>query len=500
MSPPFKSPKARAQDVGHQRNFNSFSGSRQQQYPFNPLSLNPLLPPQIPIPSTPQSSSLSSTMSPAGDIPHAYPPTPVDQLHYIDPFKNQKVAYYIPAFAPNGIPIYVPYTEDQLVYASPPQTPAMSDASLSHQPQYPRGQQYAFPQQYSRNQSVQRGRPAHRADIGSPQPTFADQQQPPLTGIGISTGPSIVGPPYVPPPMKRRNSLPPNNKPNVSVQRTAPVVSSDSSSYTPSSSTNSQGLAGSMSSLGESDVFEEEEFFQQRQGQYALSTETSETPRPSVSGANGVLRSPGGKSDVADKVPAGKSYAAALLNTTAMKSPTMTQFVPVKKEGTVNAADKKSVNGIVKTPTISFESPTPKKENKKDIRDDVSSRSTSPLDSHRKSSSSTMIWSNIIQPTSSLEPTPISPSVPHARRASIVSTASASPKKPARQTPATNKSEQPRKSSVLTIPDNVTVDSSGPKKKKGRKKRPQKDNNSIVSTTAITNGVSIRRQSIPVNA
>jgi len=60
-SPPFKSPKSRA--LEDPRNFNSFGGSR-HQYTFNPLNLNPALPPQVPIPSTPQ-SSMSSNMSPS---------------------------------------------------------------------------------------------------------------------------------------------------------------------------------------------------------------------------------------------------------------------------------------------------------------------------------------------------------------------------------------------------------------------------------------------------
>ena len=250
-SPPFKSPKSRA--LEDQRNFNSF-GSR-QPYPFNPLNLNPPLPPQVPIPSTPQ-SGMSNNMSPAGDMHHAYPPTPVDQLHYIDPFKNRQVAYYIPAFAPNGLPVYVPYTEDPVVYASPPQTPAMSETSLSHQPQYPRTQPYVFPQQYSRGHSIQRGRQPHREeDALSPTSTFADPQ--PLTGIGITT-PSLITP-YIPPlPVKRRNSLPANNKPNVPV-RPPNIITTTTESYTTSSS---QGSAESMSSVGYSDVFEEE-FFNQ---------------------------------------------------------------------------------------------------------------------------------------------------------------------------------------------------------------------------------------------
>ena len=489
-SPPFKSPKARAQDA--QRGYNGFSASRQPSYPFNPLSLNPLLPPQIPIPTTPQSSGLSSTMSPAENITQAYPPTPVDQLHYIDPFKNPKVAYYIPAFAPNGIPIYVPYTEDPLVYASPPQTPAMSDASLSHQPQYPRPQQFVFQPQYSRNQSVQRGRTPHRVDIGSPQQPLRDEQ--PLTGIGINTSSSVNGPPYVPPPMKRRNSLPPNNKPNISVERKP--MTTDTASYTPICP-NSQGLAGSISSLGGSDVFEEADHAFDARTEYTSSSQTTEPSRASVSID---LRSPSGKSDVSDRMPAGKSYAAALLNanTNSAKSPTMTQFAPVKKDGQVNG-EKKLVNGVVngiKTPTLTFESPTPKKETRKEIKDDVSSRSTSPLDKHRKSSSAT-VWGNSLHPISSIETLASPMTVTQTRRASIVSTTSNSPKKPTRPS-----KPESRKASIITIPDNIPANQVPQKKNKRRNKQRKaiKENNSVASTASMTNGVTTRRQSIATNA
>jgi hypothetical protein len=474
-SPPFKSPKSRAQDSGH-RNYNGYNGSRQPSYPFNPLNLNPLLPPQMPIPATPQSNGMSNTMSPAENITQAYPPTPVDQLHYIDPFKN-KVAYYIPAFAPNGMPIYVPYTDDPLLYASPPQTPAMSDATLSHQPQYPRPQQFVFPQQYSRNQSVQRGRTPHRADIESLQQSLRDEQ--PLTGIGISSPPS-VGPPYVPQP-KRRNSLPPNNKPNTPVPR-KPLVT-DNLSFTPSSTT-TQGLAGSISSLGGSDVFEEGEY---GRTDYSLSP-TSES-RPSVV-SNGTMRSPSGKSDLTDKLPAGKSYAAALLNVTA-KSPLISPTTPVKRDMQMNG-EKKSINGI-KTPTLTFESPTPKKETK-EIRDDTSTRSSSPLDNHRRSSAST-VWSNSLHPVSSIESSPMSPTL-QTRRASIVSTTSNSPRKPTRPVAK----PESRKSSIITIPD-TPADQLPPKKtKKHRKRKPIKENNNVASTASMMNGVSARRQSIATNA
>jgi hypothetical protein len=509
-SPPFKSPKARAQDTGHQRHFNSFGGSR-QQYPFNPLNLNPPMHSQGPIPSTPQSgmsSSMSSTMSPTGDIHHAYPPTPVDQLHYIDPFKNRQVAYYIPAWAPNGLPVYVPYTEDSMTYASPPQTPAMSETSLSHQPQYPRNPAYGYPQQsYQRGQSVHRGRPVHRAgDVGSPS-TFRDPQ--PLTGIGITTpGMSSVGPPYIPPPMKRRNSLPKDSRPNVPIRPAKTIIDS----YTPSPSTISQGLAGSMSSVGGSDVFEED-FFDRRYMDDL--PEASETPRPNqVNGVNKneEMRSPGSSKVESPGLPAGKSYAAALLNSAiipvkAQSSPTLTHAVKKDTLATGITIEKEKkrtsvVNG--KLPSISLDAPTspPSSPPKKVDSDRVSIRSASPTDLQRKGSMNMTPWTNSLHPipTATVGSTPTSPIMGQARRLSVQSTTSNSPKKTNRLAP--NAKVESRRSSIVTIPDSVKTETAPiPAKKRNTKRKAQKkkENNNTV-TAPIINGISTRRQSISASA
>jgi len=494
-SPPFKSPKARAQDMGQQRLYNSFGASR-QQYPFNPLNLNP--PGQVPVPSTPQSgmSSSISSISPAGDMHNAYPPTPVDQLHYIDPFKNRQLTYYIPAFAPNGLPVYVPYTEDPLIYASPPQTPAMSDASLSHQPQYPRSQQFGFPpQQYYRGQSTQRGRPTHRAGDAESPSTFRDAQ--PLTGIGITTPAlSTVGPPYVPQPMKRRNSLPPNNRPNVPVR---PLKSTTDSSYTPSSSSISQGLATSMGSVGGSDVFEEE-YLDQRYLEDL--PEVSETPRPSTQ-VNGVGKSEAMRSPKASPVlPTGKSYAAALLNITPATptkaqslSPTLSAKAQPASSNHVSEKDKKTNEINDKPPFLTLAVPTSPLLSPKSVN---STRLTSPADVYRKPSGAQLPWSNntlhpmAMSPTS---PTPTSPTTTNARRLSIHSnTSTNSPKKGSRPT---SKSELGRKPSIATIADSTsttTTESTTPKKSKKRRNQRKKDN-------TVANGlVNTRRQSVTTNA
>ena len=479
-SPPFKSPKPRAEDL---RNFNSFGGSR-PHYPFNPLNLNSQLPQQIPIPTTPQ--SMSGNMSAAGDMHNAYPPTPIDQIHYIDPFKNPQVAYYIRAFSANGLPLYVPYTEDPVVYASPPQTPAMSETSLSHQPQYPRMQPYVFPQQYSRGQSVQRGRQPHREeDVVSPTSTFRDQ---PLTEIEITTpGISTISPTYIPPPMKRRNSLPPNNKPNVPVHST----SSTPESYTPSSSSLSQGLAGSMSSVGGSDVFEEEFF----DGRYAEeSPAITETPRPAVNGSG---KSNSGKSPGTAKespgLPAGKSYAAALLNAAPAKSPTQP---PVKRDTLpplVTIPEKEKMKaGSVKSPSINVtNSPTMTFQ-----RDEApaSSPIASPID-HRRGST---VWNNTLHP-SSAETTPISPTnVIQARRPSVHSITSNSPKKLNRL--GSNTKSESRKGSIISIPEPVEVPATPTPGKKRRKAKNNKKKESVNSNTnangATINGTLNRRQSV----
>jgi Cid1 family poly A polymerase len=212
-SPPFKSPKTRAQDVRYQ-GFN-------RQYGFG---LTPLV-------TVPQSQQQTGEAN--------FPPTPVEQTHYLDPFKNPKT-YYVPAFSPNGFPVYVPYSEDSIIYASPPQTPAMSDPPNTY-PRTPHPVQNAYPPPAS-------VRP----------PAQQDAQQPP----------QIISPPYIPPPIKRRNSLPANNKPNGPVRVTSTIPSSevkttggDSSEYTtPSSGTSAVGEQ-SMSSVGSDD---EEGYFTPR--------------------------------------------------------------------------------------------------------------------------------------------------------------------------------------------------------------------------------------------
>ena len=519
-SPPFKSPKTRAED-GRTGGFqgSSFGGSR-QQYPFNPLNLNP---PMVaggqvmPIPSTPQ-SSMSSTMSPAGDMHHAYPPTPIDQLHYID-LKNRQT-YYIPAYAPNGVQLYFPYTEDSMVYASPPQTPAMSETSLSHQPQYPRGQPYVFPQQYSRGQSVQRGRTPHRVeDVGSPTSGFRDPP-PPLTGIGITTtGLSSIPSPYIPvPQMKRRNSLPPNNKPNVASHPVKSTTSTTTESFTPNSSTTSQGLAGSMSSIVDSDVFEEE-FFHNGQYSDGHPLSSSETPRPakdkpSTTTKSDIQRSPGQVKDVtsistAGVLPAGKSYAAALLNTApppTIKSPV--QPTATRKESLAPPAiplpNGKKMKSNSKIPPISLDTALPSSPTKKTV-DPVMS---SPLEVHHTRPSPptavTTVWNNGLHPL--MEPT--SP-IAVARRPSMQSIVSTSPKKSSRIAGTTR--DNPRIGSIVQIPaaaESVVQTELPPppptstgKKSRKNKKNLKKKENDTTTTTSTTNGVVItRRQSVATNA
>ena len=496
-SPPFKSPKARAQDMG-QRNFNSFGASR-QQYPFNPLNLNPTLPAQMPVPSTPQSgmSSSMSSVSPAGDMHNAYPPTPVEQLHYVDPFKNRHLTYYIPAFAPNGMPVYVPYTEDPLIYASPPQTPAMSDASLSHQPMYPRSQQYGLqPQPYYRGQSIQRGRSIHRAGDAESPPTFHDAQ--PLTGIGIST-PSLStdGPPYVPQPMKRRNSLPPNNRPNVPVR---PPKSTTESSYTPSPSSISQGLAGSMSSVGGSDVFDDE-YLDHRYLQDL--PESSETPRPSAE-VNGdeqnEQRSPN-TAKASPVLPTGKSYAAALLNitpATPVKTQPLSPTISVKGQpapaSTGSEKEKKTSEASSKSPSLTLAVPISPLLSPKSTG---SGNPTSPIELARKSSGNQLPWSNTLHPMviPTTGSTPTSPTALAARRPSIQSmTSTNSPKKTTRPT---SKPELGRKPSIATIPDTTSISTTeSTTQKKSRKKR-----NSKKKDNTVANGiVNTRRQSVTTSA
>ena len=472
----------------------------------------------MPIPSTPQ-SSMSSTMSTAGDIHHAYPPTPVDQLHYIDPFKG-RVAYYIPGFAPNGLPLIVPYTDESVVYASPPQTPAMSETSLSHQPQYPRGQQYAFPQQYSRGQSVQRGRTPHRVeDVGSPTSGFRDPSTS-LTGIRINTtGMSGITSPYVPVQMKRRNSLPPNNKPNVASH--AVKSSTTTESFTPNSSSTSQGLAGSMSSLVDSDVFEEDFF--DRKGQFASDPRppSSETPRPTTEKAvastkSDVQRSPGqvkdGPPSTGGVLPAGKSYAAALLN---IAPPLKSPVQPAARKESLAApavpltnGEKRKSSGKVPPISIDTTSTIASSPPKKTIEPAMP---PSPVENTTRPSppAAPSVWNNSLHP---LQAEPTSP-VAVTRRPSTQSVVSNfSPKKAGRVGGTTRDTRT--MGAVIQIPAEPAVQSDLPtppttgkknrKNKKNLKKKEQADaaaNASAPATTVTTNGVvPTRRQSVATNA
>ena len=497
-SPPFKSPKTRTEDGrGAVFQSSSFGGSR-QQYPFNPLNLNPpMMSTQgMPIPSTPQ-SGMSSNMSSAGDIHHAYPPTPSDQLNYVDPFKNRQFAYYIPAFAPNGLQVYVPYSEDPVVYASPPQTPAMSETSLSHQPQYPRSQPFMFPQQYSHGQSVQRGRTPHRVEeVGSPTMGFRDPSAS-LTGTGINTAEtSAVASPYIPTQIKRRNSLPPNNKPNVAnrpVKSTAPMES-----FTPDSSATSQGLAGSISSIVDSDAFEEEFF---GRGQCDGRSPSSETPSPSTNKQLppkvDVQHSPGRVKDAVTTgglPPAGKSYAAALLNAgPAIKSP----IQPAQKDSlatpTIPLTNCEKRKSNSKIPPLSLDTTTPSSPAKKTV-DPVAS---SPAEVHtRPCQPATTVWNNglhlLIEPTSPIVQT---------RRPSTQSVVSTSPRKAGR----VGGGRDTRGTTIIQIPElAVQVDPNPPttaKRSKRNKKNPKKKENNETPTTSTTIGVaSARRQSVATNA
>jgi Cid1 family poly A polymerase len=537
-SPPFKSPKPRDEDPSafmNQRNFSSFAGSRQHTYPFNPLTLNPPLPPpqHMPntVPNTPASSTMSSAMSPAtagGDIHHAFPPTPVDQLHYIDPFKNRQVAYYIPAFAPNGLPVYVPYSEDHLVYASPPQTPAMSETSLSHQPQYPRTHPYGFPPPFptSRNQSVQRGRLPRRPEDGNVSPSTAfPGDHPPLGIITTTTSTSRTSspPPYLPP-MKRRNSLPPNNKPNVAhVVKTVPKPEE----YISSPSSVSQSLGASVSSMGaptDSDGFAADlDRRTSESEESADATDSTEvrTPRqlPIQTQTNGTM----GKSDptrspsVAKEspiLPAGRSYAAALLNTAppagqqpAMKSPTLTNSakatpivavtptIPVTPTTTTEKDPKRNKMNGTKTPvpvptsSSSETSPQSSKKSDRESSTPASSPLSSPIDSSKRHPS---VWTQPpVQPAPFLAPA--EPIVP-VRRPSVQSTAPnvASPKKPNRTTNGLG-----RKSSVITIPepstDGTPTPTTGKRQRKKKNLLAKKQNVGDTNLNGVSNH---RRQSV----
>ena len=529
-SPPFRSPKTRDEDpvtFVNQRNFSSFGGSRQHPYPFNPLTLNPPLPPpqHIPstIPNTPQSSTMSSVMSPAtatGDIHHAYPPTPVDQLHYIDPFKNRQVAYYIPAFAPNGLPLYLPYSDDHLVYASPPHTPAMSETSLSHQPQYPRTHPYGFPQPYPsfRGQSMQRGRLPRRPEDGNGSPcvtTFPGDHHPPL-GLATtttSTSPTSSPPPYVPH-LKRRNSLPPNNKPNVA-HVVKNVVAEPEEVYVLSPSSVSQNLAaGGVSSVPDSDGFAGDVDHRTSEDESADATDSTDarTPRliptqPRLSGVipkNDPTRSPG----IVKESPtllAGKSYAAALLNTApssqppAMKSPTLTtttKNVPVTLVTPITpiANDKdqrqnKASGTKTPVPTSSSET-SPQSSKKSDLESSTpaSSPLSSPIDSTKRPS---FVWNQSPVNAAMLSPSDNSLTP---RRSSVQSTTTSlvSPKKASRTPNGTG-----RKPSVMSIPEpaaDVPPTPTTGKKHRKKKNLGFKKQNTVDSSTSNSSGVANHRR------
>ena len=530
-SPPFRSPKTRDEDPStflNQRNFSSFAGSRQHTYPFNPLTLNPPLPPpqHIPgtVPNTPQ-STMSSVMSPAtvtGDIHHAYPPTPVDQLQYIDPFKNRQVAYYIPAFPPNGLPLYLPYSEDHLAYASPPQTPAMSESSLSHQLQYPRTHPYGFPQPYqsSRGQSTQRGRLPRRPDDGSGSPSviaFPGDHHPPLDLITTTTSTSRTSspPPYVPH-LKRRNSLPPNNKPNVA-HVVKSVVTKPEDAYVLSPSSISHNLAAAVSSVPDSDGFVGDVDHRTSEDESADATDSSDvrTPRQlpnqaqlnRVTPKNDPTRSPGTVKE-SPVLPAGKSYAAALLNAAPssqqppMKSPTLTTatnnvpvapVTPITPTITIDKDPKQIKASGMKTPVPapSSSETSPQSSKKSDLESSTpaSSPLSSPIDPTKRPSS---VWNQ--SPATAAMLSPSDNSLPP-RRSSVQSTTTnlVSPKKSNRTTNGTG-----RKPSVISIPEPAAdVPSTPTTAKKYRKKKNLKKQSALDSTASNSSGVaSHRRQSV----
>jgi len=309
---------------------------------------------------------------------------------------------------------------------------------------------------------------------------------------------SSLSPPYIPPPTRRRNSLPANNKPNVPVR----TPKSSTESYTPSSSTTSQGLAGSMSSVGGSDVFEEDLF----ERKYLEDMpESSETPRPSVD-KNGVGKNDAGRSTETLKespggAPAGgKSYAAALLNAVSIKSPTL-PINGVRKDALAlplagNEKEKRKTNNN-KPPAISLETLTSPTKNCDD-----SLRSPSALDNHRKPSTATTVWNNGLHPSISIiESSPTSPISPSTRRMSIQSITSNSPKKSTRLG-STVKADSHR-ASIVSIPEPVNTEPSPlPAKKNRKRKHPKKkeSNSTISSVVVVPNGISNCRQSITTNA
>jgi hypothetical protein len=272
----------------------------------------------------------------------------------------------------------------------------------------------------------------------------------------------------------------------------------------------SQGLAGSMSSVGGSDVFEED-FFDRRYMDDL--PEASETPRPTVNGINknDEVRSPGTSKLESPGLPAGKSYAAALLNSAnasvKQSSPTMTQAV--KKDVlaaavTITDKEKKRASVNAKMPSISLDAPSPPTSPPKKVdADRASVRSASPTDLTRKQSTTTL-WTNSLHPIAApTVSTPTSPIVSQARRPSVQSTTSNSPKKSNRLT--TNTRVESRRSSIVTIPDSIkteTTTATAPTKKRSQRKNKQKkkENNNTVTSPPVTNGISTHRQSISASA
>jgi hypothetical protein len=245
----------------------------------------------------------------------------------------------------------------------------------------------------------------------------------------------------------------------------------------------SQGLAASMSSVGGSDVFEEDYLDQRYLDDLP---ESSETPRPFTQ-ANGIdkneaMRSPG-TAKASPVLPTGKSYAAALLNITPATptktqplSPTISAKAQPASANTVSEKDKKTNEVNDKSPLLTLAIPTSPLLSPKTIN---SVHPTSPIEPYRKTTGTQLPWSNntlhpmIIPPTGS---TPTSPIASTTRRPSIHSTTSTySPKKPSRPT---IKPELGRKASIATIPDSTststsTTESTTPKKSK-KKRNPKK--------------------------
>ena len=208
----------------------------------------------------------------------------------------------------------------------------------------------------------------------------------------------------------------------------------------------------------------------------------AETPRPSVGNKSDTGRSPGTAKE-SPGLPAGKSYAAALLNAAPNKSPIVNG---VRKEVlaspvTITEKDKRN--------KPHSQSPSTNTDNKK-LESTPSSPIASPLDNRKGST----VWNNL-RPADS---TPTSPT--QVRRPSIHSISSNSPKKPNRLTPNV-KPETQRKGSIVSIPEPVVCVPASPapaKKHRKPKNRKKKENNNATNVTnAVTlNGILNRRQSV----